>query len=115
MESYDEWRVTVYDIIFGYLRFLDGHTTNHPNYIENQIYESYPLKATHQIIKSLRFGELAVNSNSPNFSVVKLWRVSPNFIYTDVFYKFTASFTECFLFLCRFHPLFVYLACTMET
>ena len=27
MESYGEWRVTVYDAIFGELRFLDSHTT----------------------------------------------------------------------------------------
>ena len=38
---------------------------------------------TLQIVKSLRFGELAVNSNSPNFGVVKLWRVSRNFMYTE--------------------------------
>ena len=55
---------------------------------------------TVQIVKSLRFGELAVNSNSPIFSVVKLWRVSRNFMYTECFYKFTACFTECLLFLC---------------
>ena len=45
-----------------------------------------------QIVKSLRFGELAVNSNSPIFSVVKLWRVSRNFMYTECFYEFTACF-----------------------
>ena len=27
MESYGEWRVTVYDVIFVELRFLDSHTT----------------------------------------------------------------------------------------
>ena len=27
MESYGEWRVTVYDVIFGELKFLDSHTT----------------------------------------------------------------------------------------
>ena len=37
MESYGEWRVTVYDVIFGELRFLDSHTTNYLNYIGNQI------------------------------------------------------------------------------
>ena len=36
---------------------------------------------TLQIAESLRFGELAVNSNSPIFSAVKLWRVSRNFMY----------------------------------
>ena len=25
MESYGEWRVTVYNVIFGEIRFLDGH------------------------------------------------------------------------------------------
>ena len=47
---------------------------------------------TLQIVKSLRFGELAVNSKSPFFSVVKLWRVSRNFMQTKCFYKFTACF-----------------------
>ena len=37
MESYGEWRVTVYDVILGELRFLDSRTLNYPNYIENQI------------------------------------------------------------------------------
>ena len=55
---------------------------------------------TLQIFKLLRLGELAVNSNSPIFSDVKLWRVSRNFMYTESFYKFTAFFTECLLFLC---------------
>ena len=27
MESYGEWRVTVYDVIFGELRLLDSHTS----------------------------------------------------------------------------------------
>ena len=27
MESYGEWRVTVYEIIFGELKFFDSHTT----------------------------------------------------------------------------------------
>ena len=56
---------------------------------------------TLQIVKSLRFGELAVNSNSPIISVVKLWRVRHNFMYTERFYKFTA----CLLFLCWLNPL----------
>ena len=51
---------------------------------------------TLQIVKSLRFGELAVNSNSPIFSAVKLWRVSRNFMYTEYFYKFTACFIVLF-------------------
>ena len=37
MESYGEWRVTVYDVIFGELRFLIVTSLNYPNYIENQI------------------------------------------------------------------------------
>ena len=55
---------------------------------------------TLQIAKSLRFGELAVNSNFPIFSVFKPWRVSRNLIYIECAYKITACFTECFLFLC---------------
>ena len=55
---------------------------------------------TLQTVISLRFGELAVNSNSSILSVVKLWRVSRNFMYTECFYMFTACFTECLLFLC---------------
>ena len=54
---------------------------------------------TLQIVKSLRSEELAVNSNSPIFSAAKLWRVSRNFMYTECFYKLTACFTECLLFL----------------
>ena len=27
VENYGEWRITVYDVIFGELRFLDSHTT----------------------------------------------------------------------------------------
>ena len=37
------------------------------------------------IFKPLRFGAIAVNSNSPIFNVVKLWRVSPIFMYTECF------------------------------
>ena len=53
---------------------------------------------TLQIIKSLRFGDLAVNCNFPIFSVVKPWRVSRNFTYTECVCKFTACFTEFFCF-----------------
>ena len=38
---------------------------------------------TLQIVKSLRFGELAVNSNSSIFRVVTLCRVGRNFMYTE--------------------------------
>ena len=55
---------------------------------------------TLQIFKLLRLGELAVNSNSPIFSDVKLWRVSRTFMYTECLYKFTACFRECLLLLC---------------
>ena len=38
MESYGEWRVTVYNVIFEELKFLDSYTTiNYSNYIEKQI------------------------------------------------------------------------------
>ena len=68
MESYGEWRVRFYDVIFGELTFLFLKVTplNYPNYTENQILESWPLMVTLKIVKSLRFGELAVSSNSPN-------------------------------------------------
>ena len=58
MESYGEWRVTVC-VIFGELRFLDSHTT--------QLSELY---------QKPNVGELAVNGNSPNCYVAKIWRVS---------------------------------------
>ena len=40
---------------------------------------------TLQIVNSLRVGELAVNTNSPIFSVVKLWKVNRNFMWHNVF------------------------------
>ena len=49
MESYGEWRVTVYEVIFGELTFLDSHTT----YVS-------------ELYRTPNFGELAVNGNSPN-------------------------------------------------
>ena len=85
MESYGEWRVKVCDIIFAELRFLIVTPFNFPNYIENQIQESQLLRVTLQFVESLRFGELAVNTNSPIFSVAKLWKVSPNFMLHNVF------------------------------
>ena len=54
---------------------------------------------TFQIVEGLRFEELAFSSNSPTFSVVKLWRVKRNCMYIERFYKFTACFRECLLFL----------------
>ena len=58
-----KWRVTVtvtvYDIIFGELTFLDSHTT--------ELSELY---------RKSNLGELAVNGNSPNGQVTKIWRVS---------------------------------------
>ena len=43
------------------------------------------LRVTLQFVESLRFGELAVNTNSPIFSVAKLWRVGTNFMLHNVF------------------------------
>ena len=37
MESYGEWRIAFYDVIFGELSFLVSHITDYPNYIENQV------------------------------------------------------------------------------
>ena len=56
MKCYDERRVTVYDVIFGKLRFLDSHTAQPPCIIElSKLYQKPNL------------GELAVtNGNSPN-------------------------------------------------
>ena len=59
MESYGECRVTVYDVRFGELRFLDSHTT-----LLSELYQKPNL------------GELTVNVNSPNCYVAKVWRVS---------------------------------------
>ena len=56
MESYGEWRVTVYDVIFGELRFLDSHTS----YL-SELYQKHNL------------GELTVNGNSPNCCVAKVF------------------------------------------
>ena len=68
MESYQEWRVTVY--VFIFVIFIYVVTPfNYPNYIENQILEGWPLTTTLQIVKMLRFGTLAINSNCPIFSV----------------------------------------------
>ena len=55
MESYSEWRVTVYDVIFGELKFLDSHTT----YL-SELYQKPSLE------------ELTVNSNSPDCYVAKI-------------------------------------------
>ena len=49
MESYGEWRVTVYDVIFAELTFLDSHT----------IWLS-------ELYRKPNFGELAVNGNYTN-------------------------------------------------
>ena len=100
MESYGEWRVTIYDVYLESLGFLMVTPLNNPNYIENQIEESQPLTVTLRIVKWLRFGELTINSNSLGLNVVKLSRVRGKFIYGECFYKFTACFTECLLFLC---------------
>ena len=49
MESSVEWRVTVYDVIFGELKFLDSHTT--------QLSKLY---------RKPNLGESAVSDDSPN-------------------------------------------------
>ena len=59
MENYKEWRVMVYDVIFGELRFLDSHTTQ-----LSKLYQKSNLV------------ELAVNGSSPNCYVAKIWKVS---------------------------------------
>ena len=59
MESYGEWRDTVYDVILGGLRFLHSNTT--------YLFELY---------RTPNLGELVVNVNSPNCCVTKIWRVS---------------------------------------
>ena len=46
------------------------------------MWESKPLTVTVLIFKSLRFGDLVVNSSSPIFSVAKL---APDFMYTECF------------------------------
>ena len=61
MESYGEWRVTVYDVIFGELKFLDSHTTS-----LSELYRKTTLGELPVNVKLLRFGKLAVNSNSPS-------------------------------------------------
>ena len=106
-----KWRITV----SGELRFMTSYlqsqcflivmSLNYPNHTENQIQQSQPLTVTLQNIKSVIFGELAVNSNSgrsqrfgkfavssnsPSFRVVKLRTVSRNFMYT-VCYLFHMS------------------------
>ena len=50
METYGEWRITVYDVIFGELTFLDSQTT-----------------WLSELYRKPNFGELAVNGNSPNY------------------------------------------------
>ena len=82
MESYGERRVTVYDVIFGELRFLDGHITK-----------------ISELNQKPNLGQSAVNSNSP------ILESYPYFYVYRMFFKFTACFTECLLFLCRFNLL----------
>ena len=54
MGSYGEWRVTVYGVTFGELRFLDSHTTFSELYRKPSLGEL--------AVKSLRFGELVVST-----------------------------------------------------
>ena len=92
--------------------FLIVIPLNYPSYIENEILESYPLTVTLQIFKTLRLGELAVSSNSPIFSVVKLGIVSCNFMYTECLYRL---FYRMFAVFVLINPLFVYFTCLTET
>ena len=62
-----------------------------------------------QIFKSLRFGELAVNSNSPVFSVVELWRVSPNFMHTECFLSLQHVLQNAFCFCVGLILLFTHM------
>ena len=55
---------------------------------------------TFQIVKSLRFRELAANSNSPIFIAFKLWRVSRNFMLQNVFISLQHVLQNVFFFLC---------------
>ena len=58
MESYSEWRVTVYDVIFGELRFLESDTVQ-----LSKLYRKLDLgELAFQIVKWLKLGELAVNN-----------------------------------------------------
>ena len=49
MESYGEWRFTVYDVIFRELQLLDSHITK-----------------LSELYRKPNLGELTVNGNSPN-------------------------------------------------
>ena len=49
MESYGEWRVTIYVVIIGEFTFLDSHTTK-----------------LSELYRNPNLGALAVNGNSPN-------------------------------------------------
>ena len=49
-----------------------------------------------QIVKSLRFGELAVNSNSPIFSVVKLGELAVILCIKNVFIRLQHVLHVCF-------------------
>ena len=57
---------------------------------------------TLQIFKSLRFGELSVNGNSPIFSVVKLWRVSRILCIQNVFISLQHVLLFYFFSVCWF-------------
>ena len=75
MKSYGKWRATVYDVIFGELKFLDSHSTllcklyRKPNLVELAVNDHCRNCLVTMIWR------VTVNSHSPFFRVAKLWRV----------------------------------------
>ena len=62
---------------------------------------------TLQIVKTLRFGESAVSSNSPIFSVVERWTVSPNLMYTECFLSLQHVLQNAYCFCVGLILLFI--------
>ena len=65
---------------------------------------------TLQIVTSLRFRESAVNSNFPIFSVVELWRVCPNLMYTECFLGVQHVLQNAFCFCVGLYLLFTHMS-----
>ena len=82
----------VQDFIFAELKFVDSYTTKLSDLYHKPNLGELAVNGSLRIVQLRRFGELVINSNSPIFSVVKVWRVSHNFMYTEHVYKFTAMF-----------------------
>ena len=111
-----KWTVTVNgelqcnDVMFGELRFLDSHTSELP-----------------KLYRKPNLGQLTVNDNSPIFSDVKFWRVSPNFMYTECFLSLQHVLQNACCFCVGLNLLFiphayrkpnkpiVYFSCVSET